>query len=116
MKEINRVTRLTVKVAEETFLPPAEREERHRRRNADVYPDISNLGFVAEFSRGSPATGEKARHIPVFSAVYQFDRIINGVRMDEAKHGAKNFGSCNVARRVKVLQNRRTHEISILKT
>ena len=58
-EEINCVTCLTVKVTEEAFLPPAEREERHGRRHADVYADVSYLRFVAEFACRSPAAGEQ---------------------------------------------------------
>src|ERR671935_163197 len=49
---------VSVQVAEERVLPAGEREERHRRGDADVDADHPRLRLVAELAHRCPARGE----------------------------------------------------------
>ena len=78
------VAALRVQVAEETVVPAAEREVRHRRRDPDVDPDVTRVRFVPELSRHRAALGEDARHVPVASLVHDPDRVVDVGRVHQA--------------------------------
>src|SRR5690606_25695602 len=77
--ELDAVPRLRVQIAEEAFAPPAEREERHRRRDTDVDPDIPGDGFAPKAPRRFAVPRENARHIAVSAIVHQPDRFVDRV-------------------------------------
>src|SRR5262249_49925062 len=90
--ELDRVATLAVQVAEETPLPPAEREARDGRGDAEVDPDVSGLHLVAELPRGGPARREEAGLVPERGAIDEVDRLVDRADAEEAEHRAKDLG------------------------
>src|SRR5436309_452260 len=56
--ELNRVATLAVQHSEKAVLPTAERKVGHRRRDSDVYADISCSYFITKLARRRAAGGE----------------------------------------------------------
>src|ERR1051325_4739170 len=64
-EELEGVASLSVQIAEEAFTGAAEREEGHRRRDADVDADVADFGLVLESACVGAARREQRRLIPV---------------------------------------------------
>src|SRR5215472_7747058 len=90
-EKLDGIASLSVKNAEETFLPAAEREIRHRRGNTDVNADVARRGLVAEFARGRAARGKKRCLISVRAATEKFHGFVHGIGMNQAEHRSKNL-------------------------
>src|SRR5207302_11308320 len=90
-EEFHGITSLTVKNTEETFLPAAEREIRHRRGNTDVNADVTFGRLVPKFARSRPASGKERSLISVRAATEEFHGFVRGIGMNQAEHRAKNF-------------------------
>ena len=96
-KEFHCVHALTVHIAEERFLPSAEREERHRCGHTNIDSNIARFGFISELARGRTAGREQTRLVSISSAVDQFNGFIHAVDVHETQHWPKNFGTGNLA-------------------
>mgnify|MGYP001605536599 CR=1 FL=1 len=57
-EELHRIHALSVHIAEERFLPSAERKESHRRGDTDVDSNIARVRFVSKSARGIAAVCE----------------------------------------------------------
>ena|SRR5579859_2299025 len=91
-EKFDGVAALAVENAKETFFPSAKREVGHGSSNADVDADVSCGSFVAEFAGGRPAGGEERSLVAVRTAAEKVHRFIDGVGVNEAKHGPEDFG------------------------
>src|SRR3954453_22057785 len=74
--EVDGVGAVGVQVAQEAVLPAAEREEGHRRRDADVDADHPGLDFVAEAADGRAVLGEYRGAIAEARCVDDRDRVV----------------------------------------
>src|SRR3972149_498891 len=61
-EELDRIPALSMQVAEETLIPSATGEERHRGRNPDVDPNITGVSLITELARRGAAAGEEEGH------------------------------------------------------
>src|SRR6202158_5745378 len=77
--KLHGVAPLAVQNPEKTFLPAAEREIRHRRRHADIDPDIPRRRFIAESPRRRAAGGEKRGLVPVRASRQKLHRFIHRI-------------------------------------
>src|ERR1022692_457645 len=89
--ELDGVAALAVEIAEETVLPPTEREVGHGRGDSDVDADISRGRFVAEAARCRSARRKQRRLIAVRAAFEKGECIIHVVGMNEAQDRAEDF-------------------------
>src|SRR5918993_4082664 len=78
-KELDRVSALSVQIAEETVPRATEREECHGRSHGDVDADIADFGLVAKPSRVRTARREQARLIAVGACVHECNGFVHGL-------------------------------------
>src|SRR5581483_9103786 len=83
--EVDRVGAVRVQVAEERVLPPAEREEGHRRRDADVHPDHAGLDLVAVAAHRRARLGEDRGAVAEPARVDDADRLVQRGGADHAQ-------------------------------
>src|SRR5580693_5295637 len=112
--ELNGVTTLTVKIAEETVLPSAEREIGHGRGDSDVDADISGGRFVTEAARSRATRCEQRRLVAVGAAFEEGEGFVHTVGVDQTENRAEDFRVGEVAGRRNVVENRGVHEVSHL--
>src|SRR5215204_4486529 len=89
--ELDRVGAVRVQVAEERVLPAREREERDRRRDADVDPDHAGLDLVAEAPHGGAVLGEDRRAVAEAARVHDADRLVERLDVDQREHGPEDL-------------------------
>src|SRR5271166_3522247 len=90
--ELDGVTPLCVQIAEEAGLPPAEREVGDGGSDADVDADVACRSFVPEAACCCAAGGEERGSVAVFALADDADGLFQRVGVDEAEHGAEDFG------------------------
>src|SRR5438874_12802863 len=90
-EEFHRVTSLAVQNAEETLFPPAEREIRHRRGDAEVDADITGRRFVAKLASSGATGGEQRRLSGVRTGTEKFHGFVHGVCVEQAQARAKTL-------------------------
>src|SRR5687767_8971043 len=74
--ERDRVLAVRPEVAEDRLLPAAEREERHRRRHAEVNPEHARLDAFAELAARRSRLGEQRHRVAVAAAIRHRDRLV----------------------------------------
>src|SRR5260370_492425 len=84
--ELDSVSPLSVQNSEEAFFPSAEREVRHRRRHANIDPDIPRRRFIAKSPRRRAARGEERRLVPVRASRNVFCASPIVTATDTARH------------------------------
>src|SRR6185503_19770618 len=90
--ELDGISSLSVKIAEEAALPSAEGEHRDRRRDAEVEAEVPHLRFVPELAGRSAAPGEEARLVAERRPVDQLDGFVHGPDVDHPEDRAEDLG------------------------
>ena len=88
-EEIDRVLPVGVEVAE-AVLPAGEREERDRRRDADVDSDHAGLHVDPVAARGRSGLGEDRGAVAVAAAVDERDRVVERADLDDRAPGRRS--------------------------
>src|SRR5207249_3292870 len=89
--EFNTVSALSVKHAQKTVLPAAERKVSHGRSHPDVHADVSGGHFIAEFSCGVAAAGKNRSRVSIRALRENRNRLIQIVRFLKRQNRAENF-------------------------
>src|SRR5262245_33476525 len=77
--ELDRVLPVRLEVAEEAALGSAEREEGHRRRDADVHPQHAGLDLPTIVTRRLAAAREDAAGVAQIVTLHDRDRLVEGL-------------------------------------
>src|SRR5947209_8463541 len=105
---------LGVEIAEEAFLPAAEREERHWGGDADIDADVAGPGLIAELAGGRAAAREKTGLVAVAAVIDQGDGFFDRLRVHQAEDGTEDLGLGDLAGWVHVVQEGREDEVTAL--
>src|SRR5215203_4701131 len=110
-EELHGISALSVQISEEAVARAAEGEERHRRGNGDVHPNVADLRLVTELSRVRAARCKQARLIAVRPAVHERNGFVDRVDVMGRQHGAKNFRCRELAGERQTIDHSGTDEI-----
>src|SRR4029077_3646790 len=98
--------------AEEAFFPSAKWEIGHGGGDADVDADVSRGRLVAEFARGGAARSKEGCLVAIGAAAEKFHGVVNGISVNQTKHGAEDLSIGKLACGRQVIQDRRREKIS----
>src|SRR6185503_19148600 len=87
--ELDAVAAVRLEVAVEAALGAAEREVRHRCRNADVHPEHARLDAITILARPLAARREDARRVAELVLANDLDRFVEVLRLHHAEHRPK---------------------------
>src|SRR5207245_1310085 len=113
-EEPDRVAALGVKVPEERVLHPAEREVGHRGRNADVDSDVPGAHAGPELPGVLAARRVDRRRIPVRTAVDHLDRLLEALRLKQARDRTEDFLPGDAHFWLDGVEDRRADEVAII--
>ena len=108
--EADAVRARRVQVAEERLLPAAEREEGHRRGDADVDAEHAGLRSALERARRGPRAREDRGRVAVARGVEVPDRLVERVGAHDGQHRTEQLGAPQLHRLGHVVEERRAEE------